>query len=97
MTDLGSSELHIPGRDFISQIFPFLPEAGYEGLAVALLVPLQYRGQRGERDIPKLTVNRPPFPEASCRVYTLWMCVLESSPQTDSPSSCCKTGLVVVQ
>lgn len=34
---------------------------------MALLVPLQYHGQRGERDIPKLTVNRPPFPEASMR------------------------------
>lgn len=41
--------------------------AGCEGIAVALLEPLQYYAQRGERDIPKLTVNRPPFPEASMR------------------------------
>lgn len=41
--------------------------AGCEGIAMALLEPLQYCGRRGERDIPKHTVNKPPFPEASVR------------------------------
>lgn len=73
MTDLGTRELHLPDRDEIKSQILFLKFSlsyrwlGVRGIAVALLVPLQYHGQRGERDIPKLTVNRPPFPEASMR------------------------------
>lgn len=58
-SDLVASELHPPGRAFVSQVFPFLPVAGCEGIAVACC------GQRGEQSIPSLTVNRLPFPEAS--------------------------------